>query len=429
MGTSQQGFVALYFALLVMLVLSGIGASVFLLTLGQQRIIQNTRESLQAYYGAEAGVEDALIRLVNKQNSCDPQGSPPCSNSLGVGNASTTIEISSVVGGARTIISKGDSSNRVRTVRVVYQLTSEDVAFNFGAHVGNPSLAGGGLEMEHNDSKIIGNIFVNANIFGNSNATVTESAVVAGAGNTLSDIIIGLNAEAYNCSGATISGNVEYNLAGTNTCSVTGSVTTTSDPIATVDFPITSAMLDDWKAGAEAGGIVDGGGDVHIGSDRVLGPGKITGDLTIANGKILTLTGTLWVTGAFIPGNNAIAELDNEYADLSGALIIDGTVDISENVILRGSGTSGSFLLVIGTSSSLLEASPAIGVGNNADSAVLFAPNGILVVKNNASLVEVTAHKLLVKKATITYDIGLADAKFTSGPGGEWTVTSWKEVE
>ena len=147
MKNPKQGFVALYFALLVMLVLSGIGASVFLLTLGQQRIIQNTRESLQAYYGAEAGVEDALIRLVNKQNSCDPPGSPPCSNSLGVGNASTTIEISKAVGGARTITSKGDSSNRVRTVRVVHQLTSEDVAFNFGAHVGNPSLAGGGLEM------------------------------------------------------------------------------------------------------------------------------------------------------------------------------------------------------------------------------------------------------------------------------------------
>ena len=152
----EQGFIGLYLTIVVLTLMLGIIISIGSGVVIQQRIVQNTVQSAQAYAAAESGVEDILIRLVNEQNICDPPGSPPCSNSLGVGSASTTVEISSIVCGARTITSKGNSSNRVRTAQVVYQLVSESVSFNFGAHIGNPSIACtpfcGGLEMEHNDS-------------------------------------------------------------------------------------------------------------------------------------------------------------------------------------------------------------------------------------------------------------------------------------
>jgi len=422
MKGTQQGFIALYFAFLAMLILSGIGASVFLLTLGQQRIIQNTRESLQAYYGAEAGVEDALVRLATEKTFVEgiPYNFP-------VGNAMAEITISAITGGARSITGEGDALSRIRNVQAVYQLSSEEVSFNFGAHIGNPALASGGLVMDHAQAKIIGNVFSNADVSGVG--TITDSVVMASVGSTLSGITVNLDVEAYSCSGATIQGNLEYNSAGTNTCTVTGSTSTTSSVIAPIDFPISSSMIAEWKTEAEDGGIVDGGGNVTVSTNRTLGVGKITGNLVVNNGVTLTLTGTLWVTGTFVPNNNAIVELDDGYVDLSGMLIVDQNVDISNNVILRGSGTPGSFLAIIAMSSSLSESDPAIIIENNADSAVLFAPNGLIVIQNNSDLVEVVAHKLLIKKATITYDVGLADAKFSTGPSAGWTVTSWKEIE
>ncbi len=421
LGACQRGIVGVYFAIVVLIVMFGIGMTLAFHVFSQQKIISNTLTSLQAYYGAEAGIEDALIRLRRSMNWTNPY-------TFQVAGASSEITISPLAGGSRTITAKGSSANRVRTAQIVYQLSTEDIAFNFGAHIGNPSLLSGGLTMQHSGGKIIGNVFSNADIEGSGR--ITDSVIVAGAGNEIEDVTINGNAEAYTCDGATILGNLEYNSAGSNSCSVGGSITTTGDVIAPVAFPITPGMLADWKATAEAGGIVDGGGNVNIGSGgRTLGPSKITGNLTINNGETLTLTGTLWVTGIFSPGNNAVVELDDEYGDLSGALIVDGMVDISNLVILRGSGTPGSFLLLIGTSSSLLEASPAISIKNNTDSAVIFAPNGVIVIHNNANLVEVTAHKLLIKKATVTYDVGLADARFTSGPGAGWVVSSWKEIE
>ena len=426
MRNHQQGFVALYLTLLVVFVLSGIGVSAFVLTSLQQRSIQNTKASLKAYYGAEAGVEDALLRVGQDMNWSN-------SYSFSLGEGFVDVSISPIIGGVHTIMGQGDVGGRIRKAQAVYGFSSEDISFNFGAHVGNPSIACppacGGLEMQHNDSEIIGNVFSNADIFGLSGATITDSVVIAGVGNTLKDVRVNGDVETYNCDNATIDGNLKYNLAGTNSCAVAGSVSSTSDVTATTDFPITPTMIADWKAIAEAGGIVDGGGDVDIGEDRVLGPGKVTGNLTIANNMTLTLEGTLWVTGTFVPGNNTIVELNDNYGDLSGGLIIDQTVNISNNVVLRGSGVEGSFLLVIGTSSSLDELVPAIGVANNADSAIMFAPNGVIVIQNNASLVEVTAHKILIKNATVIYDLGLVSAKFTTGPGGEWKLMSWKEVE
>ena len=86
--------------------------------------------------------------------------------------------------------------------------------------------------------------------------------------------------------------------------------------------------------------------------------------------------------------------------------------------------------MLIGTSSDTLEANPAMEVKNNVDGAILFTPNGLMVIDNNVDLVEATTYQLLLKNgATITYDIGLVNSRFTSGPSGGWVVSSWKEIE
>ena len=283
--------------------------------------------------------------------------------------------------------------------------------------------------MDHNDSKVVGNVFANANISGLGK--ITGSATISGSGNNLSGTDVGLNVETYSCFGASteIDGDLEYYISGTNTCDVEGSTTTTSTVISPINFPITPAMLSGWEAAAEAEGIVDGGGDVSIDENRSLGPGKITGNLTVGNGDTLTITGTLWVTGTFIPGNGAIIELDDGYDTFSGVLIADQAVDIGNLVTLKGSGSPGSFLAIVGTSASLDEGNSAIAIANNSDNAILFAPNGIVTVKNNANIAQVTAHKLAIKKATVTYKAGLANAKFIIGPSSGWEIASWQEIE
>lgn len=419
----QRGFAAYLLTIIILILLLSIMMGLSTLIYNQQKISHNITRSNLAYLAAEAGVEDVLLRLKDDMTISSPY-------SLTVGDATTDLSIvDSPLGGVKTIISEGDSADRIRKVEVVYQLTSDGISFNFGAHIGNPGLAGGGLQMTHSDGQIIGNVFSNANVSGSGK--ITESLIISGAGHSLSGVDVNLNVETYSCidSSTDIGGDLEYNNSGSNSCDVDGSVTTTPDVIQPIDFPITPAMISDWKAAAEDGGLVDGGGDVNIGDNRTLGPGKITGNLTVTNGKILTISGTLWVTGTFIPGNTSTVKLDSGYGSYSGVLIADQMVDIGNLVTLGGSGSPGSFLAIVGTSPSLLEANPAIAIANNSNNAILFAPNGVIDIRNNANIVEITAHKLIVKKAIVSYNLGLQNTKFITGPGAAWEITSWKEIE
>ena len=395
-----------------MVIALGFVLSIVNITLNQQRTLSEITYSVQAYYAAEAGVEDALLRLQNGMNWSS-------SYSFEVGNASSTVTISSMIGGVRTIDAEGDATNRIRKIQTVYQLVSEGTSFNFGAQVGD-----WGLEMRHGAGIIIGNVFSNNTIFGIGTASGT--AIVAGIGNELRDINVNENAEAYSCSGATILGNLEYNTAGTNSCTF-GTTSTTSDAIVPLPFPVTSTMITDWKNDAEAGGVIIG--DVSISSATSLGPIKIDGNLTVEIGETLTLNGTVWVTGTSLLRNSATLRLDEGYGDLSGVLISDGTVQIRNLVTLKGTTSPSSFFTLIGTSSSIDESNAAMDVKNNADGAILFTPNGLMVLHNNTNLVEVTAYKLLLHKTTLIYEVGLQDIRFTSGPSAGWTVTRWREVK
>src|SRR3989344_5571949 len=60
---SDAGFAALFIGVLIMAIMLAIGLTIALLTLGQQRITKNISQSTQSLYTAEAGIEDALLRL------------------------------------------------------------------------------------------------------------------------------------------------------------------------------------------------------------------------------------------------------------------------------------------------------------------------------------------------------------------------------
>ena len=60
----------------------------------------------------------------------------------------------------------------------------------------------------------------------------------------------------------------------------------------------------------------------------------------------------------------------------------------------------------------------------------MYASNGTIDVSNNGTAKALTGYNVnLNNNAVITYDSGLANANFVSGPSGSWSIYSWKEVE
>ncbi|KKT14873.1 MAG: hypothetical protein UV94_C0006G0037 [Parcubacteria group bacterium GW2011_GWC1_43_30] len=74
--------------------------------------------------------------------------------------------------------------------------------------------------------------------------------------------------------------------------------------------------------------------------------------------------------------------------------------------------------------------SDAIKTSNSSAAAILYAGEGQIEISNSAALKEITAYKLEINNsATVTYESGLANSNFSSGPGGGYEILSWKEIE
>jgi hypothetical protein len=198
-------------------------------------------------------------------------------------------------------------------------------------------------------------------------------------------------------------------------------------------MPISEGNVAEFKSQAEAGGVWNGNKTITSSAES-LGPLKIEGNLTVTNNATLTVTGTLWVTGNITLDNNVVINLHSSFGSSSAVIVTDGRVSISNNVNFNGSGTEGSYIMVLSTSdcpgSSSCGGSPAINVGNNAGTVILVAQNGTIQFSNNAGAKEAVARTLsLNNNAVITYETGLANVNFTSGPSGGWAILNWKEIE
>lgn len=211
--------------------------------------------------------------------------------------------------------------------------------------------------------------------------------------------------------------------------------TSLADP-APQDFPISEANIDQWKADAEAGGVISGDHTLS-GGTSTLGPKKITGNLTIEEEDVI-INGTIWVVGNIIVPNNANIRLASGYGTASGIIIADGYISLDNNADFFGSGQSGSNILLMSTS-----ACPDAGncggkdaieifnnVGLDGDNLVVYAHNGTIDFNNNAGVKSATGYKIhLSNNVTIIYESGLINTNFSSGPGGAWNIVKWQEVE
>ncbi|MFH1608747.1 MAG: hypothetical protein ABH951_01860 [Patescibacteria group bacterium] len=372
-------------------------------------------KSKSSYFLAESGVEDAYFRLKNAK---------PIGTSVEItldGNTVTTDIIDSGYN-EKTITSTGDVFNRNRKGEMKLT-TGTGISFAYGIQAGT-----GGFSI--NKAIVNGNVFANGDIIGtHGDATIRGTAISAGAGGFIDNINIGnLDgtgiAQAHTVTDSTMLGNL-YCQVGSGNNKICDTSLVDPDP---VPMPVTEEMITQWKADAELGGVVTG--DLIIADPTQFGPKKITGNLTINDD--LTITGTIYVAGRIIFKNGVNISLSPSFGATGGIIVTDDYVDLSNNVIFEGSGSEGSYILLLTTSSCPDGCSgiDAIGIYNNAQAVILNAQNGTAHIHNNVTLNEIVAKKIVMDNgAEVNYLTGLANTQFTSGPTGGWNINSWKEVE
>ena len=249
---------------------------------------------------------------------------------------------------------------------------------------------------------------------------------LGGVNSTISGMTIGQsgvgNATAHTVNSSTIAGNLYCQSGSGNNKSCN---TSQADP-APLNFPISDAQITDWKAEALAGGTQTGNINLSGSQTQTIGPKKIVGNLYVSNSAVLTVSGTLWVTGNIVLSNSTIVKLASSYGSGSGMIIADGTVSTSNSASFTGSGTSGSYMMMLTTSTS----SSAINIANSAGTVILVAPYGTIAFSNTAGAKEAIAKTIsMSNSATLTYESGLANVNFTTGPSGSYSVSSWKETQ
>lgn len=172
-------------------------------------------------------------------------------------------------------------------------------------------------------------------------------------------------------------------------------------------------------------------------NDVTLGRQRINGNLYVGNGRTLTLTGNVYVTGhVFIDVNATVQVAQNNSSNASWNLISEQSIDVDNNSTLRGSGHIQSFLLIVSRNASQSEnafpGGPAIYASNNSTSVIFAAPNGMVKVKNVGHLRATVAYVIKLKNnSDITFNPDIAGLNVPGEnpqpigiqPG------SWSEVE
>lgn len=336
--------------------------------------VRSAIASEQAFRAAEAGIEYYRFFL-------DRGGSVTSSTVIQNFGTSTSYEIQVVptASGAK-VTASGQSGSALRKIQADF-IKGEGVSFHYGVQSGN-----GGFILG-NGAEIIGNVYSNQDISGGNGSSISGDASAVG---SITNVSVG----------------------GTKRTGVSVQA-----------LPISDAEVSDWKSDAAVSVFV--GTKTLSGSNNSLGPIKIQGNLTLNGNASLVVENTIWVTGNLTLGNGSAISLSPNYSGQGGIIIVDGTVNLGNNAILNGSGTSGSYLMII----SLSNSSAAITLGNNNGAVVLFAPNGTLNLGNNSNIKVLAAKTVsLGNNVLLEYEQGLIDLSFTSGPSGGWQMGSWKEV-
>jgi hypothetical protein len=385
----------------------------------------------------EAAAEDMAYRYIQNLTVANP-------STLTLNGISATV--TGVVDSATeelTITATSSTGEAVRVSEIILSVAT-GVAFNYGIQTGN-----GGFFIS-NSARVNGNVFANGPIQGGSGASrglIVGDLISAGPAGSIFRMEVTGDARANAISNSTVGGSAYFqSISGTSVGGTLYSGSTNVDPI---DLPISNEMIDEWQQAIIASGTVIAAGSPEcssgtytINSSQTLGNVKIECDLQVRqNGTILTLTENVWVEGNISFTQGPIIRIDATLGNRSVVIMSDepsnrtngSLISIANGTNFFGSGDPRSFVMLLSRNNSAASGGSieAITIGqSSAGKLILYAGEGAVTLANSISLKEVTAHKITLGNNTeVTYESGLANPLFTSGPGAGYRFLRQREVE
>lgn len=427
----QQRGQIIIFSIVFMAIMLTMSAALVGYTTLQIKGARKTVDSAVALQLAEAAVDKAVYELNQNINYTGE-------TNVALGGGTFSIVVASIDSSTKTVTATGYVPNSQRTVKTKVSTNPAGITFRYGTETGQ-----GGIIFSNN-AYLTGNLYANGNLVGANGAYITGEAWVAGSSGSIATMCIGGVVSHGACSSST--GPADAHAHTVTSSSVTGTIycqsgsgnntacnTTQADPD-TQSMPITDADIAKWKNDAAAGTPINGDYSISTGS-ATLGPTKIIGNLTISGTAVVTLANTVWVTGTITfsgTGNGSKLKLATGFGSQSGILMSDSLISVGNNVAFEDSGTNGSYIMLLTTSScdESVIASPcnsknAIEISNNAAIVIANAQQGTVNFSNNATVKEVVGKTIRLKNNVgVQYGSGLPNTLFQSGTGGAWAYQS-----
>ena len=397
-----------------------------------------SNNSKQSFILAESGLEDILYRLENNKNV------PSGNITIALNGATSTYNVVDSVGG-KTVSATATTSKAVRKSQMSLVLGT-GVSFHFGIQSGN-----GGFTLA-NSSAIVGNAFSTGPITGSGNYIYGDTVSALSSG-----LVTGIHATgtvyAHTINTSTIDKDAYYqNISNTTVsganCTSNSHCHPGSPDQPSVDLPISDDQINEWESDAAAGGTMDSSfcdsfssNTCTITSSKTIGPIKIPFNLTIKNNSgIVTMAGPVWVVGNISTQTGSTIKVASSLGNQNVAFIADdpsnpatsGKVDIGQSTQFFGSGDPHSFVFMISQNNSAEQggSNMAISMGQGSSALVGYASHGLITLSQSVNIKEATAYKIsLSQSARVTYDTGLPNLLFESGPGGTYSILNWGEIE
>jgi hypothetical protein len=218
---------------------------------------------------------------------------------------------------------------------------------------------------------------------------------------------------------------------------------------AAVSMPIPDSLIDEWKTTIETTGTIIAStspqcssGTYTIDTTTTIGNVKIECNVDMKKqgaSTVITITGPIWVEGnlSFSQGPSIVASSSLRsrsvqlIADDESDRLTSSKITVNQSTVFS-SGSAASYVLLLSNNNSAETGGTekAVNLAQSVNGKVLvYAGHGLVDMGNSISLKEVTAYQISISNGTeIIYESGLANLLFTAGPGGGFTISSWKEV-
>ncbi|MBI4308866.1 MAG: hypothetical protein HY591_00890 [Candidatus Omnitrophica bacterium] len=406
---------SIVFSLLLVLVLTGLGAGVLLRSVNENKIANRTSNSTQAFWLAEAGVQKTIWEI--NYNNCAgfvQQGtSTACASCTICGSGNKTMAVSISGAGDYDVVMDNGNTIATSTGSCPSRASASVIQRAVQANIGKKSPFGYAA-FSQGQVTLANNTFVdsyNSNNGPYDTSTNSDTNGDIGSNGTTAGIIsIGNN--------ISVGGDVSTGVGGTVTVGSNSEISGTTTQGAGVSLPavtVPAALTGLASSGVKS---VSGSSDMDAGDYKY-------SSMSMDNNATLNVTGAvrLYLTdaSAFTAANNVTINIDS---GASLQIFVDGVLTINNNVTLSSATNAPKDLQIYST----YTGSNGVTINNNGVlSTAIYAPATDVSVGNNGdiygSIIGETVS--LNNNSALHYDESLSTL---STPVGTTGVTVWQEI-